>query len=587
MERALPNITAQIVTAGDAALLVRVGNRPGPVASRRVVALVAALDAAPPPGLVDIVPAYASVLVRFDPLIIGMSAMEAFLRAVLSQPPISHLPRGRTIRIPVSYGSDDGPDLEETARLLGLTTAELIRRHTSATYRVAFLGFLAGFPYLSGLPRSLAVPRLATPRTRVPAGSVAIAERQAGVYPVESPGGWRILGHTEMALFDPAREPPALLRTGDRVRFYPVETDAPRATAPDARPRARPIPEQAPMLKVLRPGLHMTVQDAGRPRYARYGVSASGAADPDALAYGNAVLGNGDDAAALEIVGGGAYFEALAPSVVAVTGAPCVVRVNERQVESGNTFALAAGDTLELGTPTAGLRLYLCIAGGLAVPRVMGSRATDVRARIGGLDGRALQPGDVLRCATKGEEVAGRRVPDVLKRRMPVGGHWHLRVLPGPHAGKTRAALDALLRVRFVVDARSDRVGARLRRLDGPCLGGGQMLSEGVPRGAVQVPPDGDPVILLADAQATGGYCVPAVVVSADLWQTGQLRPGDSVTFRLVSLDEAVMAARQRAEVIAIVRNQPSPSRLLRGFAEWSDAADCAMSQREGESDGN
>lgn len=563
----------QIASAGDAALLVRLGSRPGSAATRRALALVAALDATRPPGLLDVIPAYASVLVRFDPLLIEPAAMAAYLRATLTRSADAPLPRGRLIRIPVHYGGDDGPDLDEVARLLGMSAAEVIQRHAAASYRVAFLGFLAGFPYLTGLPRALAVPRLATPRTRIPAGSVAIAERQAGIYPVASPGGWRILGRTALPLFDPECDPPALLRPGDRVRFYPVAADDLPAPAPIRREPACQEAPGLPWLRVAEPGLQATVQDGGRVGSARYGVSTSGAADPDALALCNALLANPPDAAALEITGGGASFEALGSCVVAVTGAPCSVSVNGRRMVAGAAYALEAGDMLEIGAPTAGLRVYLGVVGGVTIPPVMGSRATDLRAGLGGLNGRALQAGDVLARGEAHGEAEGRILPPDLMRRPP-GSEWRLRILPGPLGGPSPGALEALLRARFTVDARSDRVGVRLRRVDGPCLKGGQTLSEGLPRGAVQLPPDGEPILLLADAQATGGYHVPAVVIGADLWRLGQLRPGDTVCFECVSLGEALAALQRRRDEIAAIRRSPMPARLMGGFAEWSDEND-------------
>lgn len=585
---------AQIVTVGDAACLVRLGSHPSPTTSRNVLALAAALDAASPPGLVDVIPAYTSVLVRFDPLVIEPAAMAAQLGTLLGKATSRAMPRGRLVRIPVCYGGDAGPDLDEVAQLLGLTPAEVIRRHTAATYRVAFLGFLAGYPYLTGLPAELAVPRLATPRTRVPAGSVAIAEHQAGIYPVESPGGWRILGRTSAQLFDPNHEPPSLLQPGDRVRFYASSGADRQSTTPAAGKRS--ISDTAatyagmPWLRVVQPGIQTTIQDSGRQGYARYGVSMSGAADPDALALGNALLGNCADAAALEVTGGNASFEALAPGIMAVVGGTCAVRLNGRRVASDMTFALSAGDVLDIGAISAGMRVYICVVGGVAVPRVMGSRATDLRAGLGGLDGRPLRPGDVLHRGhddTNTAGAAGCILPQDLTYRLPISGTWTLRILPGPQSEIAPGTLDALLRASFTVDARSDRVGVRLRRMDGPNLDGGQVVSEGLPRGAVQLPPDGEPVLLLADAQATGGYRVPAVVISADLWRIGQLRPGDSLRFRLISPDEALAALRHRASEIARVLSQPSPARLFGGFAEWSEDADLMLSERkEGKNDG-
>jgi KipI family sensor histidine kinase inhibitor len=539
-----------------------------------VLALMAALDDAPPPGLIDLVPAYASVLARFDPLILPPMAMETVLRAALAQVSDAPLPHGRLLRIPVCYGGDAGPDLDEVARLLGMAPNELVRRHSAATYRVAFLGFLAGYPYLTGLPHALAVPRLATPRTHVPAGSVAIAERQAGIYPVESPGGWRILGRTAQPLFDPTQTPPALLRPGDRVRFYPsAEMAGEEALIGQNISGHKADMPGIPWLRVVRPGLRASVQDGGRVGYARYGVVTAGAADGDALVIGNALLANQPGKAAIEITGGDAEFEVLAPCAIAVTGAPSEIRVNGRLLPAGVAWTLAAGDTLAIGALAAGMRVYLCVAGGVAVSLVMGSRSTDARAGLGGFAGRPLRIGDVLHreCDSGADDVAGRILPLSTLMHHSVRHKWRLRVLPGQHAAESPGQLDALCAASFQVEARSDRVGVRLRRLDGPCLAGGQVLSEGVPRGAVQLPPDGEPVLLLADAQATGGYRVPAVVVSADLWQLGQLRPGDIVRFVSATMEEALAAWRRRAETIEQIGGQPSPARLLAGFVEWSD----------------
>lgn len=573
MKRVQGRIAPRIVPVGDAAVLVRLSRHPGPTATRRVLALVAALDSTPPLGLLDVAPAYASVLIRFDPFLIDPIDLVTTLHSLTNRLDEVPLPKGRLVNVPVHYGGDFGPDLDNVAELLGLTPEEVIERHTSATYRVAFLGFLAGFPYLTGLPRALAVPRLSTPRRRVPSGSVAIADRQAGIYPTDSPGGWQILGRASTPIFDPARRPPSLLCPGDRVRFYPVPASDQFSDSPSLAHQATES-QAIPWLRVIHPGMQTTVQDLGRIGFARYGVTASGAADPDALALGNALLANPPEAAALEITGRNVQFEVLAPCVVAVTGAPCVVRVNQREAPTGVTYALGVGDTLEIRPTSAGLRAYLCVTGGIAVQKVMGSRATDLRARLGGLDGRALRSDDILERGHVQRDVVGRMLPTNLMRRLPGTGARRLRVLPGPHAVQTPSALDRLIEASFAVDARSDRMGVRLRQIGGQCLEGGETLSEGLARGAVQVPPDGEPVVLLADAQTTGGYYVPAVVISADFWKIGQLRSGDTVRFCAVSPVEALTALRQRAAEIAQVTHQPLPEQLLAGFAEWSDDAE-------------
>jgi KipI family sensor histidine kinase inhibitor len=595
--RPAPAIT--IAPGGECALLVRLERGPTRAAQARVLALLAALDAAPPTGLYELVPAYASLLIAFDPLATTPEAIERAVHAAQAAAAPTHGQRGRLVRIPVRYGGEDGPDLEDVARLVGLSAAEVVRRHAAARYRVGFLGFVAGFPYLTGLPAELSVPRLASPRVHVPAGSVALAGRQAGIYAVGSPGGWRVVGWTPLRIFDPAADPPALLRPGDRVRFVPVTDirgDGEHSAAAGATTHAQPVAteEGVPWLRVLRPGALATVQDIGRPGHARHGVSPSGAADQEALWLGNALLGNPAGAGGLELTLGGGVFQALGPCAVALTGAVCEARVEGRALRPGAVATLATGEVLEVGPTRGGARAYLCVAGGVAVLPVLGSRATDVRAGLGGLEGRALRPGDVLArgaMAASPATLVGRRLPAECERRAPEGGVWTLRVLPGPHTADAPNDLTAVLRGVYSVDARSDRVGVRLRWQEtgnGERPAGGETLSEGVPRGAVQLPPDGEPIVLLADHQSTGGYRIPAVVIAADRWQVGQLRPGAAVRFVLTSPAEATEALRARRAWLERVEEElvvvpavggaqpaePDAALLMRGFAEWSEEAE-------------
>jgi KipI family sensor histidine kinase inhibitor len=212
----------RLVPASDRALLVVFDDAITDAAARDVRRLHAWLCDEPLPGVVDLHPAYASILVRFDPLRADPGAIEDALRDRAGRLAGHAEPAPRTIEIPVRYGGEEGPDLADVARATGLVEREVIERHAGASYDVRFLGFSPGFPYLAGLPASLFTPRRESPRRRVPAGSVAIAGAQAGIYPLASPGGWNLIGRTDLVLFDPRREPPALLMPGDRVRFVPA-----------------------------------------------------------------------------------------------------------------------------------------------------------------------------------------------------------------------------------------------------------------------------------------------------------------------------------------------------------------------------
>jgi KipI family sensor histidine kinase inhibitor len=213
---------------GDQALLLRWGDVVDPAVNAQVHAMAARLGLTRPPWLLDIVPAYASLALFFDDAAFAAGEPQAVIRDWLAPflddaGEASDGGTPRCVDIPVCYGGDHGPDLHDVAASSGLDPDEVVRRHSGREYRVAMLGFSPGFPYLLGLDPSLAVARLATPRTGIPAGSVGIGGAQTGVYPDQSPGGWRLIGRTPLRLFDAGREPPARLLPGDRVRFVPID----------------------------------------------------------------------------------------------------------------------------------------------------------------------------------------------------------------------------------------------------------------------------------------------------------------------------------------------------------------------------
>lgn len=213
----------RLLGAGDSAIVVEYGRSIDAAVNARVRRLDAVLRGAPGGGVVETVPTYRSLLVIYDPLSVTREALER--RVLDADAELDGLApdRPRTVVIPVAYGGDLGPDLAEVAALAHVAEDEAVALHAAGEYRVFMLGFMPGFPYLGGLSPRLAVPRLDTPRTLVPAGSVGIAGAQTGIYPADSPGGWRIIGRTPIPLFDVRQTPPALIEAGDRVRFAVVD----------------------------------------------------------------------------------------------------------------------------------------------------------------------------------------------------------------------------------------------------------------------------------------------------------------------------------------------------------------------------
>ena len=507
-----------MLPCGDAAVLCEVDSLSA------VLALAAVVRAADLPGVLDVVPAARTVLLLTAP----GTDLPALRRAVGDLPvdPSAAAPDGEIVEIPVVY---DGPDLDEVGRLTGLGAEGVVQAHTATPWRVGFGGFAPGFAYLAGGDERLHVPRRDEPRTAVPAGSVGLAGEFSGVYPRSSPGGWQLIGSTTVRLWDARRTPAALLRPGAEVRFVRV---AEAAAPPADEPGGDAVPECGPRrLEVLATGALALVQDLGRPGAGATGVGRSGAADRAALRLGNRLVANPPSAAAVEVVFGGLAVRAgpdlPAPLLVALTGAPAPADVDGTPVGHHALVTLRAGQTLRLGPPPTGLRTYLAVRGGVEVDAVLGSRSSDV---LSGIGPAPLAPGDVVPI---GPEPGSPPLVDVAPVALPTGDAVTLRAVLGPRADWT-ADPAALARTTWTASGRSDRVGMRL---EGPPLerrDRGELPSEGMVRGAVQVPPGGEPVLFGADHPVTGGYPVVAVVLDADMDRAAQIRPGQQVRFRLL-----------------------------------------------------
>jgi len=212
----------RFLTGGDKAIFVEFGDAIQPELNRRVRHLKLSIEKASIPGIIETVPTYRSLLVYFEPLQINARKLRAMLYSLVQSLVESEIPKPKLIEIPTVYGDEYGPDLEFVATHNGLSTSEVVQIHTGTPYLIYMIGFIPGFPYLGGMSPRIATPRLETPRTKIPAGSVGIAGSQTGIYPAESPGGWRLIGRTPLQLFDPSHEPPALLQVGDYLNFISV-----------------------------------------------------------------------------------------------------------------------------------------------------------------------------------------------------------------------------------------------------------------------------------------------------------------------------------------------------------------------------
>jgi len=476
----------------------------------------AALSSAPLPGQTSVGVAARTVLVRFG----SASAAEAargILPGFLPGDATSDEPRD--ITVDVIYDGSGTTDLDTLAGSLSMTRDALIDWHTTTVWTAAFGGFAPGFTYCvpEDATRALDVPRHPTPRPAVPDRSVALAGDFSAVYPRTSPGGWQLIGSTTQPFWDGTNESPALLSPGDRVHYRAVTERVEVATSTRKNVVSGP---RRPVLRVDDPGLQVLVEDAGRHGFGDLGVTGSGAADRGSAQAANEALGNSRDAAVLESIGG-LTLTALVETVVVVTGAVATVSVNGTAKDRGVPLLLGAGSELTVDSATEGLRSYIGVRGGVVAESVLGSTSTDL---LSGLGPAPMEPGDTV--------YAGPARGSVRRVDAPVRTDGVLRVVPGPRDDWFAEGVKALTGATWAVSATSNRVGLRLTGEDPVTRDHeGELPSEGMIAGSVQVPPNGEPVVFLRDHAVTGGYPVIATVIPEDLDAAAQLAPGAQVTF--------------------------------------------------------
>ncbi|TQS93707.1 5-oxoprolinase/urea amidolyase family protein [Arthrobacter sp. TS-15] len=505
-----------------------------------VLALQDMLYKSPLPGQVDVLAAAETVMVVGESAAatraIGLRLMELELTA----PEVTD---SGLVVIDTVY---DGDDLADVAELTGLSVDGVVAAHTGQIWTVAFAGFAPGFGYMVGENEVLTVPRRSSPRTAVPAGSVALGGQYSAVYPRRSPGGWQLIGRTGARMWDLDRSQPALVRPGDRVQYRAVR-EVVTAGASEARePEKEHHTESG--LRILNPGAQSLIQDLGRRGFGPLGVSAAGALDRASLRRANRLVGNAPSAAAIESVNGGLTVEAVGDQVIAVAGAPSTLTIQSpswveseesddgdrpgarRTVPMATPFALLDGEVLTLGAPESGFRNYVGIRGGVDVPEVLGSRSADTMSGIGPgplMAGQELPVGEDTVSTAVGE-------PE-LQPEFPGAGVTVLDVVPGPRADWFEPeALDSLCDQEWLVTPQSNRVGMRLDGTPLKRTREGELPSEGTMAGALQIPPAGLPVLFLADHPITGGYPVIGVVRDEHLDLAAQVPIGGKIRFRLV-----------------------------------------------------
>lgn len=472
------------------------------------------------PGITEIIPSYENILVEYQPGKISLSALQELVVKAEHASRLTAGVSGRLVKVPVCY---NGVDLPNLSARLELPEAEIIRLHSEREYRVSALGFTPGFPFLSSVDKRLRLPRRGTPRPKVPANTVAMADFQTGVYPSETPGGWHLLGQALRAVYDPHRDDPFLIHPGDRVRFIPTTGEPPPAPKPLLLLPSNP---KYPVLQVEAAGLCDIVVDSGRFGLAHFGLARSGPFNWIAAEIANRLVGNPKGAPLLEMQVHGPTFRVLAPTVLAIAGEGCELKVNNQTVQPYTSVSVQSGDEVVV-IFAGGQVAYLSAAGGFESELFAGSASVD----LNGLIGEPLRAGEVLGVIEQLPAWPGRIFSP----------HWwrpritRVPIVPGPQF--TAEAAYALMEKPFQVES-GNRMGVIL---SGNTVPGGQIPSEGNPLGAIQITTTGKPIVLLNDRGTIGGYHKPALIPTKYLHRIARLFPGEFVQFVPAKHDFALM----------------------------------------------
>lgn len=549
----------EIIPLNESSLLLQWKQQPGPALLRHMLQLHQTLQQHPFPGYSEAVTAYNSMAVFFEPTRVQRqshpdvhAAVAAYLLQLLQQLPAFEMPEGKTITIPVCYDADFGPDLMRLTEATHTDAAILVQLHGSRVYDVYAIGFMPGFPYLGFLPEKLQVPRRARPRTRVAAGSVAVAGTQTGIYPFDAPGGWHVIGNTPLQLFNPERDPPFLLQPGDRVQFQPISKTTWQQLAAAQQPASpvkikNSVPGSPPILQVEQGGFGATLHDGGRTGYRNRGLPPCGPAAPYYAKLANLLVGNVAQATVLELPQAPYRFRILQGSVFACTGGGLQPTLDGKAIALNRPFWAGAGSLLELRQPIPGFRLYLAASGGWAAEVFLGSTATDLRLQRGGLQGRTLQKGDLLHRHQKLTS-AQQHLAQLLQSGTQLSftglnvnpGQTRIQVLPGPEWNSLSAEIQHLLQTAsFRMLPESNRTGWRI---SGPLpahVPGQHMYSAPVTTGTVQYTPSGELLVLGPDGPTMGGYPRVLQLTVLGLNNMAQLRPGMAFTWVLTDFAHA------------------------------------------------
>lgn len=532
-----------------------------------VIALYKHLQLQPIMGVKDVIPAYHTLTLVFDSSLLKQvndvfewmkQQADVAIASCNWQQTIEH----EVVEIPVCYDTAFGLDIVAMAADKGISIDELIQRHIARQYRIYCIGFLPGFAYMGNVDDVLATPRRQAPRTAVKAGSVGIAGVQTGVYPLQSPAGWNIIGETPLQLFDANRAEPVLLKMGNMVQFKPIslsdfllEKNKPSDVKTSTTATSNGI-------TIIKQGIADSIQDLGRFGYQQFGINPTGAMDVVAAKVANFLVGNAATEAVFELHFPASVFQFNEDVLIAFSGADFSATINDEAIPINTPIIVAANSILKFTKLVSGTRCYLAVSSGLAIEKWLGSYSTHLKANAGGCCGRLLQKGDVIGVANNLllKTHLQEKSLAILQWQADVAELYkdanHIQIIAGnEYPLLTEASADLLTASSFVITAKSDRMGYQLHgiplQLNQPL----SLISTAVSRGTVQLLPSGELIVLMADHQTIGGYPRVAQVVQIAMPKLAQLQAHQRINFTIISQQQAVALLQIQQQYLLHIQN--------------------------------
>lgn len=560
-------IDYKIYALGDSALTIELGYTINENINHRVLAIAYYMRDLEIVGVLDIMSAYASVSVIYDICEIRKNYTSA-TRYLTEQIELAILncdftvtSQIKVVEIPVCYDVSLGIDLIEMSLEKKMSITDIIAAHTSKLYRVYLIGFLPGFPYMGIVDESIATPRKKSPRTKIEAGNVGIADAQTGIYPSDSPGGWNIIGKTPLKMFDAKKEYPVFLQPGDDVQFKQISLEQFRELKEESEKTneklelSQPSPSTS-ILSVIKSGTADSIQDLGRFGFQHLGINPTGVMDRIAAQTANFLVGNVADEAVLEC-----HFPACSivfhkSILIAISGGDFTPTLDEKEIKLNTPIYVQRGATLNFKKWKNGARTYIAVKNGFEIEKWLGSYSTNLKANAGGFNGRNLKKDDQIKVKSDSHDV-GLKMKSEKQDDSFFNFHfsifpWHVEIdnlyafeeieilVGNDFETLTDGSQQKLFSNEFLITMRSDKMGYRL--LSDPLIMKNEnrsLLSSGVTLGTMQLLPTGQIIILMSDHQTTGGYPKIGHVASASFAALAQTPINKKIRFKLINIEEA------------------------------------------------